>query len=101
MVMAGPVPPPEKVKGTLDALGENVPSPFLANVASIDVHAPFFLTRTGTAFDVKVNVPSGFAITLVVSEVRDVTSTAAPDAFAAAEAASSSDRWGAAPEGMV
>ncbi|UIJ62037.1 hypothetical protein LWP59_10615 [Amycolatopsis acidiphila] len=85
-VIRGVLPPPDRVRFSVVAAGDRVPSALVCKVVSIGTHVPFFWVRTGTRFDVAVNVPSGLAITCRVGVVSAVTSTGFPVCTAISDA---------------
>lgn len=74
-VTKGPLPPPDRVTSFGVALGDRVPSGFVARVASTGVQTPSLRTRTGMTLVVEVNMPSALAVTVEVCVVRDSTGT--------------------------
>src|SRR5262245_56163539 len=89
----GPVPPPEKAIANVAALGTTVPSGAKARVESIGTQPAPLRTRTGRMFRTRRICPSGRAETTSVAVVASGTSTAWPQARAAACAAATPETW--------
>ncbi|WP_327729358.1 hypothetical protein OG250_25825 [Streptomyces sp. NBC_00487] len=82
------VPPPENRMSSA-ARGARPPSGRVTSVVSTSVHAPSLRTRSGDVAVSAVNVPSGWATTLLVDDVNSSTSTGFLDATARSEARAS------------
>jgi hypothetical protein len=85
MLSSWVVPPAEKVTGS-DVAAKVKPAAVRCSVGSMGTQAPLRRIRTGAALEVKLNVPSGWARTWVVSVVSWSTATGLPVARACAAA---------------
>lgn len=88
MVARGEFPPPDKVRSLLVTFVEMEPSALRTSVGSRDFHVPSTCLRTAASDWVRVKVPLGCAVTVVVSVVAAPACTSLPVRWACSEACS-------------
>ena len=86
MVASGELPPPDSASGEVDTAGDRVPLALRTRSGLRARQVPSTLARTGTASSVRLRVPFGLAVSVVVAVVAPVTGTALPVRFAWARA---------------